>query len=75
MWTQTTDSFAIKLDLIKCESDHCVYVYNGPVVLYVDDLIVASSNDGLLKSIKSALIDQFDVSHFGELNCSLDLST
>ena len=38
--------------LVKCESDHCVYVYNGPVVLYVDDLIVASSNDDFLSQLR-----------------------
>uniref|UniRef100_A0AAV1TYA3 Reverse transcriptase Ty1/copia-type domain-containing protein n=1 Tax=Peronospora matthiolae TaxID=2874970 RepID=A0AAV1TYA3_9STRA len=55
MWNQTIDGFMIKMGFKKCESDHCIYIKRDDqdmilVVLYVDDLILASSNNELLKS-------------------------
>uniref|UniRef100_A0AAV1TY97 Reverse transcriptase Ty1/copia-type domain-containing protein n=1 Tax=Peronospora matthiolae TaxID=2874970 RepID=A0AAV1TY97_9STRA len=37
------------------------------VALYVDDLVVASNNDELLKSTKKALGDRFDMTDLGYL--------
>uniref|UniRef100_H3G5X7 Reverse transcriptase Ty1/copia-type domain-containing protein n=3 Tax=Phytophthora ramorum TaxID=164328 RepID=H3G5X7_PHYRM len=50
MWNQTIDDFMLKLGFKKCESDHCVYLKRDGqdmifVALYVDDLVLASSND------------------------------
>uniref|UniRef100_A0AAV1V7F0 Reverse transcriptase Ty1/copia-type domain-containing protein n=1 Tax=Peronospora matthiolae TaxID=2874970 RepID=A0AAV1V7F0_9STRA len=54
MWNQTIDGFMIKMVFKKCESDHCIYIKRDDqgmtlVVLYVDDLILANSNNKLLK--------------------------
>uniref|UniRef100_H3G6E3 Reverse transcriptase Ty1/copia-type domain-containing protein n=1 Tax=Phytophthora ramorum TaxID=164328 RepID=H3G6E3_PHYRM len=50
MWNQTIDDFMLKLGFKKCESDLCIYLKRDGqdmifVALYVDDLILASSND------------------------------
>ena len=55
--------FLIKMNFNKCESDHCVYIKrtNGDmiiVVFYVNDLIIASSEDSLLVSTERALSDR-----------------
>ncbi len=68
----------LKMEFAKCESDHCVYVKREGddmifVVLYVDDLIIASSNDELMKSTKSALSDRFEMTDLGELKYFLGM--
>lgn len=73
MWNHTIDDFMLKIGFGKCDSDHCVYVKrngNGDmafVVLYVDDLIIASGNDELLKSTKHMLSNRFEMTDLGEL--------
>lgn len=59
MWNHTIDEFMIKKSFNKCESDQCVYIKRTDggmiiVVLYVNDLIIASSEDSLLVSTKCA---------------------
>ncbi|GMF49742.1 unnamed protein product [Phytophthora lilii] len=56
MWNQTIDKFMLELEFKKCKADHCIYAkWNDQdmifVALYVDDLVLASNNDELLKSV------------------------
>ena len=78
MWNKTIDEFMLKLGLKKCESDHCIYTKRDGeamifVALYVDDLVLASSSDKMLKTIKSALSDRFEMTDLGKLNFFLGM--
>ena len=78
MWNQTIDKFMLELDFKKCETDHCIYVKRAEqdmifVALYVDDLVLASNNDELLKSTKRALSDRFDMTDLGNLKYFLGM--
>jgi hypothetical protein len=52
--------------------DASVFIMNGKndiiiIVLYVDDLIVTSTNDGLIYEIKKKLSAQFEMKDLGDL--------
>ena len=53
---------------VKREGDDLIFV-----VLYVDDLIIASSSDELMKPTKSALSDRFEMKDLGELKYFLGM--
>ncbi|PSE80603.1 hypothetical protein C7G70_19195, partial [Acinetobacter baumannii] len=78
MWNQTIDKFMLELGFKKCEADHCIYVKRNDqdmifVALYVDDLILASNNDELLKSTKEALSVRFEMTDMGQLKYFLGM--
>ena len=66
MWKKTIDEFMVKIGFNKCESDHYIYIerdgqYMIFVALYVDDLIIASSNNKLLREAICALNERFEM--------------
>ncbi|KAG2782680.1 hypothetical protein PC111_g24477 [Phytophthora cactorum] len=78
MWNKTIDDFMRKLGLKKCESDHCIYFKRDGqdmifVALYVDDLVLASSSDKMLKETKQALSDRFEMTDMGQLKYFLGM--
>ncbi|TJX12677.1 hypothetical protein E9840_12290, partial [Tissierella creatinini] len=78
MWNKTIDEFMLKLGFKKCESDHCIYLKRDNhdmmfVALYVDDLVLASSSDRMLKDTKQALSDRFEMTDMGQLKYFLGM--
>ncbi|CEG35351.1 retrovirus-related gag-pol polyprotein [Plasmopara halstedii] len=68
----------LELGFKKCEADHCIYVKRNDnnmifVALYVDDLVIASNNNGLLKSTKNALSERFAMTDLGRLKYFLGI--
>lgn len=71
MWNRTIGDFMRKIGLAKCDLDHFVYVKRDGsamlfVLLYVDDLILASSDMKLIEATKRALSELFEISDPGE---------
>ena len=72
MWNQTIDKFMLKLGFKKCEADHCIYVKWDNhdmifVALYVDDLVLASNDDELLRLTTKTLSKRFNMTDLGHL--------
>ena len=60
------------IELSKCNPCHCIYVepdHQGMifVALYVDDLVLASNNFGMIKATKHALSEWFHMTYLGEI--------
>eukprot|EP00253_Pinus_taeda_P036317 PITA_36317 len=77
-WYAKTDSFLLESGFSRCHSDNTVY--NKKVgksliilVLYVDDLILTSSDPNLINHLKSSLKKKFEVTDLGHLHYFLGL--
>ena len=70
-WNSNIDSTLKQLGLVKSINDPCLYLKTeGNVVLvglYVDDLLIASSDVDIVSSIKCKLSDVYDVKDLGKL--------
>ncbi|KAL7690003.1 putative reverse transcriptase, RNA-dependent DNA polymerase [Plasmopara halstedii] len=71
MWNKTIDDFMQLIEFTKCESDHCVCIKSTGqeiifVALYVDDLIIASSNVRMLQNTKQGLRNRFEITDIGQ---------
>lgn len=71
-WYKKINNYLSSIGMKKTESDPCVYVNTDEekviIVLYVDDLLIASKNLSLLKETKSRLMEKFKMNDLGELN-------
>jgi len=70
-WYKQFDSFMIKAKYNRCEYDSCVYFKqsNDPayLLLYVDDMLIASGNKTHVQKLKAQLKKEFNVKDLGEV--------
>jgi hypothetical protein len=72
------DRFLLATDFSRCHFDNTVYTkrVDGQLiilVLYVDDLILTSSDSKLINHVKYSLKKKFDMEDLGYLRCFLGL--
>jgi hypothetical protein len=72
-WYQRIDMFFTHEGFSRSQADHLLYVkqtgeYLLIVIIYVDDLIILTSNVSILKWLKSRFEDEFEMNDLGELH-------
>ena len=77
-WYAKMDNFLLATGFSRCHSDNTVYTkrVDGQLiilVLYVDDLILTSSDPKLINHVKSSLKKKFDMTDLGYLHYFLGL--
>ena len=70
-WYLRFDTFIKSLGFLRCEHDPCVYVKDVDmdnalyILMYVDDLLIASRSMKVVKGLKRALSDEFKMKDMG----------
>jgi hypothetical protein len=69
VWNQHLHKGLVKIGFVQSEIDHCVY-YRGTTVflLYVDDGVLASHQEGDIAQVLELLDDSFDMTDEGDLS-------
>lgn len=68
-WNKRIDSFLVQQEFLKCKSEYGVYVTKGKagnqilICLYVDDLIVPSSNVNEIEAFKGKMMKEFEMAY------------
>jgi hypothetical protein len=78
-WYHHIDSFFINEGFCRSQADHLLYIkqtgeYFLVAILYVDDLIILASNVTKLKSLKSELEKEFEMSDLREFHYYLGVN-
>ncbi len=64
VWIKVLREFLIKYDLVRLESDHCVYIEkNLIIIIYINDIFILSKNKQFLQKIKAELKSWFKMSN------------
>lgn len=76
MWNERFNQFMLRIGFKGCLSDYCLYVRvtNGIacyVLLYVDDLLIVSSDLRSIETIKRLLSNEFEMTDVGEADTFL----
>ena len=71
-WNKMQSDYLTENDFVQYPADHCVYTKQigkerAIVVTWVDDLLIAASNDDLLSDVKKILAVKFRMKEFGKL--------
>lgn len=71
-WNQRFDQFMQELGYRRSTNDPCLYVKGSGstlivLILYVDDILVASPNLALVKEVKRRFVEEFEMSDVGEV--------
>jgi hypothetical protein len=77
-WNAVIDAWMVSYGFAISAADPCVYVYHSNlstlvVMLWVDDLIIAGSNQKTLSDFKSAISRRFKMKDLGELTWILGM--
>lgn len=71
-WYKRFDEYMIKIGFFRSNYDNCVYVRNCEnivviyLLLYVDDMLVASTDKAQINHLKRELQNEFDMKNLGE---------
>jgi hypothetical protein len=79
VWNKKLDTELKSIGFSQSESDPCVYIMNQGsdtifLLVYVDDLMAASTSDKIWIKIKDMLKQRFDMKDLGELKWCLGMS-
>lgn len=76
-WNTKLDAVLRKIDFLPCVNEPCLYYKNGDslnlIAVYVDDLILASSNKNELLQIKAKIAEELDVVDKGMMSFFLGM--
>ena len=77
-WNNVLDKFLIDQNFIQSRADPCLYTkFEGNcvtvILIWVDDLIIAASNDDVLCAIKETLKNKFKMKDIGQLSWFLGI--
>ena len=77
-WNNMLDEFLTEQDFIQSVVDPCLYTKFKDdnvtmILIWVDDLIIAASNDDVLSAIKKSLKNRFKMKDFGKLSWFLGM--
>jgi hypothetical protein len=79
IWNSVFHNFLLQCGFKSCRVDHCVYfqqLNNGKfmlLLLYVDDIIVASNSKSAMEELKFRIQGRFKAKMLGALSCFLNI--
>lgn len=78
-WNERFHNFIVKLGFVRSENDQCLYLQGTGknkiiIVLYVDDILLASSSLKALETVKRSFSGEFEMKDVGEVNQFLGLT-
>ena len=77
-WHCMLHSYLLELNFSQSLADTCVYTRHGKnemsiLIVWVDDIIIASSSLSIVNNIKKCLSDKFQMKDLGEISCFLGI--
>ena len=77
-WYSDIDEYLVKNNFVRTKADSCIYTRRSDkgftmIALYVDDLIIAGSNDHVIGEVKNTLRKKYKMKDLGLLNWVLGM--
>ena len=77
-WYSDIDDYLVKNKFVRTQADSCIYTRKSDkgftmIALYVDDLIIAGSNDHVIGEVKNTLRKKYKMKDLGLLNWVLGM--
>lgn len=78
IWNQSVHNVFINSGFIQSKNDQCLYIRKQGddicfVIIYVDDLLVASKNENMIKQCEQFLSSEFKLQNLGEVRTYLGI--